>query len=60
MGSRRAGVQLPDLVRHLYSLTFLDTMASVYVDEAAGSDVTGDGSQQAPYQSLAYGPFTQG
>ena len=35
-------------------------MASVYVDEAAGSDLTGDGSQQAPYQSLAYALFIQG
>lgn len=35
-------------------------MASVYVDEAAGSDIAGDGSQQAPYQSLAYALFTQG
>ncbi|KAI9511494.1 asparaginyl-tRNA synthetase [Russula earlei] len=35
-------------------------MASVHVDEAAGSDLTGDGSQQAPYQSLAFALFTQG
>ena len=42
------------------NLSFLDTMTSVYIDEAAGSDVTGDGSQQAPYQSLAYALFTQG
>jgi asparaginyl-tRNA synthetase len=35
-------------------------MTSVYVDEATGSDLTGDGSQQAPYQSLAYALFIQG
>ncbi|KAI0002416.1 asparaginyl-tRNA synthetase [Russula compacta] len=35
-------------------------MASLYVDEAAGSDSTGVGSQQAPYQSLAFALFTQG
>ena len=35
-------------------------MASIYVDEAAGSDLTGDGSQQTPYQSLAFALFTQG
>jgi len=35
-------------------------MASVYVDEAAGSDLTGIGSQQAPYQSLAHALFIQG
>jgi asparaginyl-tRNA synthetase len=35
-------------------------MASIYVDEAAGSDLTGAGSQQAPYQSLAHALFTQG
>jgi asparaginyl-tRNA synthetase len=35
-------------------------MASVYVDEAVGSDLTGDGSQQAPYQSLAHALFIQG
>lgn len=35
-------------------------MASVYVDETAGSDSTGSGSQQAPYQSLAFALFTHG
>ena len=35
-------------------------MASVYIDEGAGSDLTGAGSQQAPYQSLAHALFTQG
>jgi hypothetical protein len=35
-------------------------MASVYVDESAGSDITGVGSQQAPYQSLAHALFAQG
>jgi hypothetical protein len=41
-------------------IAFPDTMASIYVDEAAGSDLTGVGSQQAPYQSLAHALFTQG
>jgi hypothetical protein len=31
-----------------------------YVDETAGSDLTGVGSQEAPYQSLAYALFVQG
>jgi asparaginyl-tRNA synthetase len=35
-------------------------MASIYVDETAGSDITGDGSQQVPYQSLAHALFTHG
>jgi asparaginyl-tRNA synthetase len=35
-------------------------MASYYVDEAAGSDLTGVGSQEVPYQSLAHALFTQG
>jgi asparaginyl-tRNA synthetase len=35
-------------------------MAPIYVDETAGSDLTGVGSQEAPYQSLAYALFTQG
>jgi asparaginyl-tRNA synthetase len=35
-------------------------MAPVYVDETTGSDLTGVGSQEAPYQSLAYALFTQG
>ena len=35
-------------------------MASVYVDETAGSDLTGVGSQEAPYQSLAQALFSQG
>lgn len=35
-------------------------MASVYVDETAGSDLTGGGSQEAPYQSLPHALFTHG
>ncbi|KAI0279119.1 asparaginyl-tRNA synthetase [Russula aff. rugulosa BPL654] len=35
-------------------------MASFYVDETSGSDLTGVGSQQTPYQSLAHALFTQG
>lgn len=35
-------------------------MSSVYVDEAAGSDETGKGTQDAPYKSLAFALFTAG
>ena len=35
-------------------------MASFYVDETAGSDLTGAGSQEAPYQSLAHALFAHG
>ncbi|KAH9006381.1 asparaginyl-tRNA synthetase [Lactarius hatsudake] len=35
-------------------------MTSIYVDEAAGSDLTGAGSQTAPYQTLAHALFTHG
>lgn len=35
-------------------------MASFYVDETAGSDLTGVGSKEAPYQSLAHALFAQG
>ena len=35
-------------------------MASIYVDETTGSDITGGGSQEAPYQSLAHALFTHG
>jgi asparaginyl-tRNA synthetase len=35
-------------------------MASFYVDETAGSDLTGVGSQESPYQSLAHALFAQG
>ncbi|KAI0261275.1 asparaginyl-tRNA synthetase [Gloeopeniophorella convolvens] len=35
-------------------------MASIYVDEAAGSDTTGVGTHEAPYQTLAFALFTQG
>src|SRR6267154_1611218 len=35
-------------------------MASFYVDESAGSDLTGVGSQEVPYQSLAHALFAQG
>ncbi|KAF5316910.1 hypothetical protein D9611_003639 [Ephemerocybe angulata] len=34
-------------------------MSSIYVDEAAGSDTTGVGSQEAPYQSLGFALYTQ-
>lgn len=33
-------------------------MSSIYVDEAAGSDTTGTGSQEAPYQTLGYALYT--
>lgn len=33
-------------------------MTSIYVDEAAGSDTTGTGSQDAPYQSLGFAVYT--
>ncbi|XP_006461406.1 hypothetical protein AGABI2DRAFT_185659 [Agaricus bisporus var. bisporus H97] len=35
-------------------------MSTSYIDEAAGSDATGTGSQDAPYQSLGYALFTHG
>ena len=35
-------------------------MTSIYIDEAAGSDLTGAGSQEAPYQTLAHALFTHG
>ncbi|KAI0300466.1 asparaginyl-tRNA synthetase [Multifurca ochricompacta] len=35
-------------------------MASVYVDEAAGSDLTGVGSLDVPYQSIAHALFLHG
>lgn len=34
--------------------------APYYVDETAGSDTTGDGTQQKPYQSIAFALFTHG
>ncbi|KAF9523843.1 hypothetical protein CPB83DRAFT_862187 [Crepidotus variabilis] len=35
-------------------------MASIYVDEAAGSDANGTGTTEAPYQSLAQAIFAHG
>ncbi|KAJ8076663.1 asparagine--tRNA ligase [Marasmius tenuissimus] len=35
-------------------------MASVYVDETAGSDTPGNGSESQPYQTLAYALFVTG
>ena len=35
-------------------------MTSIYIDEAAGSDLTGVGSQTVPYQTLAHALFTHG
>lgn len=35
-------------------------MTSIYIDESAGSDLTGAGSQAAPYQTLAHALFTHG
>ena len=35
-------------------------MESFYVDEASGSDTAGKGTQNQPYQSLAYALFTHG
>ena len=33
-------------------------MATLYVDETAGSDETGKGTEAAPYQTLAFAVFT--
>lgn len=35
-------------------------MAPFYVDETSGSDTSGNGSQESPYQSLAFALFTHG
>ena len=35
-------------------------MSSFYVDETSGSDTAGKGTQNQPYQSLAYALFTHG
>jgi asparaginyl-tRNA synthetase len=35
-------------------------MSQYYIDETTGSDTTGDGTEQKPYQSLAYALFTHG
>ena len=35
-------------------------MSTVYVDEASGSDETGKGTQEQPYQTLAFAIFTHG
>jgi len=35
-------------------------MTSIYIDESTGSDLTGAGSQAAPYQTLAHALFTHG
>ncbi|PCH35689.1 asparaginyl-tRNA synthetase [Wolfiporia cocos MD-104 SS10] len=35
-------------------------MATIYVDESSGSDETGKGTQEAPYQTLAFAIFTHG
>ncbi|PPQ90037.1 hypothetical protein CVT25_006354 [Psilocybe cyanescens] len=32
-------------------------MSTIFIDEAAGSDTTGQGTKEAPYQSLAYGVY---
>ncbi|EAU91868.1 asparaginyl-tRNA synthetase [Coprinopsis cinerea okayama7 len=34
-------------------------MASVYIDEAAGSDTTGTGTIEAPYQTLGFAVYSQ-
>ena len=34
-------------------------MSSIYVDEASGSDTTGTGSQDAPYQTLGFAAYSQ-
>lgn len=33
-------------------------MSSIYVDEATGSDTTGSGSQESPYQTLGFALYT--
>jgi len=35
-------------------------MATIYVDESSGSDETGKGTQELPYQTLAFAIFTHG
>lgn len=35
-------------------------MAPYYIDETSGSDTTGDGTEQKPYQTLAFALFTHG
>lgn len=35
-------------------------MSSFYIDETAGSDTTGQGTQEAPYQTLALAIFNHG
>ena len=35
-------------------------MSTVYVDEAAGSDETGKGTQELPYKSLAFAVYSSG
>jgi len=35
-------------------------MSAIYIDEAAGSDVTGQGSKESPYQSLALAVYKNG
>jgi asparaginyl-tRNA synthetase len=35
-------------------------MSTFYIDETAGSDTTGQGTQEAPYQSLAQAIFAHG
>ncbi|TFY55208.1 hypothetical protein EVJ58_g8394 [Rhodofomes roseus] len=35
-------------------------MSAIYVDDSAGSDETGKGTAEAPYQSLAFAIFTHG
>lgn len=35
-------------------------MSITHIDEATGSDATGTGAQDAPYQSLGYALFTHG
>ena len=32
-------------------------MPTIYIDEATGSDTTGQGTQEAPYQSLAFAVY---
>ncbi|CAL1711741.1 unnamed protein product [Somion occarium] len=35
-------------------------MSTIYIDETAGSDDTGKGTQELPYQSIAFALFTHG
>jgi hypothetical protein len=39
---------------------FVSVMSTLFIDETAGSDDTGNGTAEAPYQTLAFAFFTAG